>query len=132
MEYTFSMSKLRKIRLESAIKREVSEYLHEMDDPRLRKVVITYVDVSKDFHYAKIYFTVMEKDKNKEVWDALLHASKKIQKDIAYRLRTMRYIPLISFHLDLSIQKGNRVLDILDKVEEELKEKGEDDKSITN
>lgn len=126
------MSKLRKSRLESAIKREVSEYLHEMDDPRLRKVVITYVDVSKDFHYAKIYFTVMEKDKNKEVWDALLHASKKIQKDIAYRLRTMRYIPLISFHLDLSIQKGNRVLDILDKVEEELKEKGEDDKSITN
>lgn len=126
------MSKLRKERLESAIKREITEYLHKMDDPRLREAIITYVDVSKDFHYAKIYFTVMDRDKNKEVWDALLHASKKIQKDIAYRLRTMRYVPIISFHFDLSIQKGNKVLDILNKVEEELKEKGEDDKSITH
>ncbi len=126
------MSKLRKSRLESAIKREVSKYLHEMDDPRLGKIVITYVSVSKDFHYAKIYFTVMEEDEIKEVQDALFHASKKIQKDIAHRFRTMRYIPLISFHLDFSIQKGNRVLNILDKVKEELKEKEEDEKSITH
>ncbi len=126
------MSKLRKARLESAIKREVSKYLHEMDDPRLKEVIITYVDVSKDFHYAKIYFTVMEEDKREEVRDALFHASKKIQKDVAYRLRTMRYVPLISFHFDLSIQEGNKVLSILDKVEEELKEKERDEKSITH
>jgi len=118
------MSKLREARLESAIKREVSKYLYEMDDSRLRGVTITYVDLSRDLHYAKIYFTVIGKeDKSQEVLDALSHASKRIQRDVAYRLRTMRHVPLISFHFDLSIQKGNKVVDILDKVEEELERK---------
>jgi len=38
----------------------------------------------------------------------------------------MKFVPLLYFHFDTSIQKGNKVLEILDKVEKDLKEKGED------
>jgi ribosome-binding factor A len=120
------MSKLRQARIESAIKREVSKYLLELDDLRLRGITITYVDLSNDFHYAKIYFTAINKEnKNQEILDALSHAAKRIQKDIAHRLKSMRHVPLISFHFDLSIQKGNKVIDILNKVKKELQNKEE-------
>jgi len=37
----------------------------------------------------------------------------------------MRYVPLISFHFDLSIQEGDKVLKILDEIQKEIDEKGE-------
>ncbi|MEA3313176.1 MAG: 30S ribosome-binding factor RbfA [Caldisericota bacterium] len=120
------MSKLRQARIESAIKREVSKYLLELDDSRLRGITITYVDLSSDLHYAKIYFTAINnEDRSQEILDTLSHASKRIQKDIAHRLKSMRHVPLISFHFDLSIQKGDEVINILNKIKEELQNKEE-------
>jgi len=129
------MSKLRQARIESAIKREVSKYLLELDDSRLRGITITYVGLSNDFHYAKIYFTAINnEDRSQEILDALSHAAKRIQKDIAHRLKSMRHVPLISFHFDLSIQKGDEVINILNKVKEELQNKEEqsNEKPSTN
>lgn len=120
------MSKLRQARIESAIKREVSKYLLELDDLRLRGITITYVDLSDDLRYAKIYFTAINKeDRSQEILDALSHAAKRIQKDIAHRLKSMRRVPFISFHFDLSIQKGDEVINILNKVKEKLQNKEE-------
>jgi len=46
----------------------------------------------------------------------------------------MRHVPLISFHFDLSIQKGDEVINILNKVKEELQNKEEqsNEKPSTN
>ncbi len=120
------MSKLRQARIESAIKREVAKYLLGLDDLRLRGITITYVDLSNDLRYAKIYFTAINnEDRSQEILDALSHAAKRIQKDIAHRLKSMRLVPLISFHFDLSIQEGDKVINILNKVKEELQNKEE-------
>ncbi len=118
------MSNLRRARIESAISRELSQYLHRLDDERLREITITHIELSKDLRYAKVYFTAIGKEEKKEeVLEALAKASKRIQKDVAHRLKNMRYVPLISFHFDLSYQKGEKVMEILDKVEKEIKEK---------
>jgi ribosome-binding factor A len=120
------MSELRKSRVQSAIKREVSNYLLTFDDPLLKEMLITYVEVSDDLHYAKIFYTVFGKENVKEeVTKSVAKVSKKIQRDIAYRLKDMRKVPLITFHFDLSIQKGDRVLKILDDISKELREKNE-------
>jgi ribosome-binding factor A len=120
------MSELRKSRVQSAIKREVSNYLLTFDDPLLKEILITYVEVSDDLHYAKIFYTVFGKENVKEeVTKSVAKVSKKIQRDIAYRLKDMRKVPLITFHFDLSIQKGDRVLKILDDISKELREKNE-------
>jgi len=115
------MSELRKARIRSAIERELSKYLHSLDDERLRSITITNVVLSKDLRYAKIYFTSLGHEEEKdEILEALTKASRRIQRDIANRLKNMRYVPLLSFHFDLSIQKGNEMLNLLDKVQEEI------------
>ncbi len=115
------MSELRKARIRSAIERELSKYLHSLDDERLRSITVTSVVLSKDLRYAKVYFTSLGHEEEKdEILEALTKASRRIQKDIANRLKNMRYVPLLSFHFDLSIQKGNKMLNLLDKVQEEI------------
>jgi ribosome-binding factor A len=120
------MSELRRSRVQSAIEREVSIYLKNFDDPMLKEIFVTHVEVSSDLHYAKIFYTVLGKeDQSEEIMKSVAKVSKKIQKDIAFRLKDMRKVPLLSFHFDLSIQKGDRVLKILESIEKEIEEKNE-------
>jgi ribosome-binding factor A len=121
------MSELRKHKIESAILREVSTYMHSLDDPLLKSITITHVEVSDDLRYAKIFYTIIgHENEEEEIKDRLIKATRRIQRDVAQRLKNMKFVPLLNFHFDLSIQKGNKVLEILDEVEKELKEKGED------
>jgi ribosome-binding factor A len=121
------MSELRKHKIESAILREVSTYMHFLDDPLLKSITITHVEVSDDLRYAKIFYTIIgHENEEEEIKDRLIKATRRIQRDVAQRLKNMKFVPLLNFHFDLSIQKGNKVLEILDEVEKELKEKGED------
>jgi len=120
------MSELRKSRVQSAIEREVSTYLKNFDDPLLKEVFVTHVEVYNDLHYAKVFYTVLGKEDQAEgIIKSVSRVSKKIQKDIAFRLREMRKVPLLSFHFDLSIQKGDKVLKILEDIEKEIEEKNE-------
>jgi len=120
------MSELRKHKIESAILREVSGYMHTLDDPLLQHVTITHVEVSVDLRYAKIYYTILgHENEEAEIKERLIKATRRIQRDVAKRLKNMKFVPLLNFHFDTSIQKGNKVLEILNEVEKELKEKGE-------
>lgn len=125
------MSELRRQRIESAILREVSTYIHSLDDKLLNEITVTHVEVTDDFHYARIYYTVLGHEQEKEeIASRLKRASRRIQRDLAERLKTMRYVPLLSFHFDLSLQRGDRVLKMLDEIEEELK-RGENNEQPT-
>ncbi len=120
------MSDLRRSRIESAIFREVATYMHTLDDPILKEVTITHVEISPDLHFARIYYTLIGNEELRD--DATKRLSKalgRIQRDIARRLKDMRKIPIISFQFDISLQEGNKVIDILNSIEKELKEKGE-------
>jgi len=121
------MSELRKHKIESAILREVSTYMHSLDDPLLKSITITHVEVSDDLRYAKIFYTIIgHENEEEDIKERLIKATRRIQRDVAQRLKNMKFVPLLNFHFDLSIQRGNKVLEILDEVEKELKEKGED------
>ena len=121
------MSELRKHKIESAILREVSTYVHSLDDPLLKSITITHVEVSDDLRYAKIFYTIIgHENEEEDIKERLIKATRRIQRDVAQRLKNMKFVPLLNFHFDLSIQRGNKVLEILDEVEKELKEKGED------
>lgn len=124
------MSELRRHKLESAILREVSTYMHLLEDKLLSAVTITHVEVSEDLRYARVFYTILgHEEEEEEISRRLAKASKRIQRDLASRLKTMRYIPLLSFQFDLSIQKGDRVIKILDEIENELRREESNDKS---
>ncbi len=116
------MSELRRHRIESAILREVSTYMHSLEDKLLNEITITHVEVSDDLRHARVYYTILGHESEiEDITSKLSKASKRIQRDLANRLKTMRFVPLLTFHFDLSLQKGNKVLEILSKIEEELK-----------
>lgn len=94
-------------RVSELIRRELATIIaREMDDPRVRFVSITAVDVSKDLRNAKVYVTQIDTDDNPAVdIRALQKASGFLRKQLA-DVVTLKTLPALTFVYDNSIQRG--------------------------
>jgi ribosome-binding factor A len=113
-------------RLAEAIKKELSEILsEELKDPRIGFVSITSVEVSKDLRYANIFISVFgEPSERKASFEALQKAHGFIRGELAKRIR-LRYTPEINFKLDESIERGTRLISLMNEVKD--KDVGQND-----
>ena len=58
------MSRGRPQKVADMIQREIADLLrHEVRDPRVGMVTLTSVDVAPDLSHAKVFFTLLEKEK---------------------------------------------------------------------
>lgn len=108
-------------RVNSLIRQEISELLQrQVKDPRLGHfIAVTEVNTSADFKHARVFVSSMEQDEDrKEILKALASASGFFRTRLAKSLR-MRYTPELSFHWDDSIQRGNRLLQMIDEISSE-------------
>lgn len=116
-------------RISSLIRQEISELLREqVNDPRLRSLIsITRVFTSVDLTHARVYFSIFGEEVSKgEVLEGFAAASGFLRRQLASRLR-LKHMPELSFHLDESIEKGARVLKLIDELaSEETGEESED------
>ncbi len=106
-------------RVNELIRKELSWLLaKEMNDPRLPVLVtITRVDVSSDLRHGKVYVSIMGSDEEKRSALRMLQAATGfLHHELKPRL-TLRYIPVLSFQLDDSIEEGTRMLQIMDKLQ---------------
>ncbi|MDD5038266.1 MAG: 30S ribosome-binding factor RbfA [Dehalococcoidales bacterium] len=100
------------------IRQEICELLQrEVKDPRLGNfVVVTEVSISPDFKYAKVFVSHIGNEEDKqEILTILASASGFFRKELARRLK-LRRIPELSFQWDDSIERGDRLLQIMDRV----------------
>ncbi len=104
-------------RLAEAIKKEVSELLRgELKDPRIGFVSITSVDVTKDLRYAAVFASVYGSPaEQKATIEALQNAQGYIRSELGKRIR-LRHTPEITFKLDESIERGSRLIALMEKV----------------
>jgi len=105
-------------RVNDLIRDEISELLRrEVRDPRLSGIIsITHVDTSPDLRYAKVYVSIMGTDQDKqEAERGLQAASGFLRRGLGARL-TIRYTPELLFCLDESIEKGDRLLQLIKEV----------------
>ncbi|MFZ5597902.1 MAG: 30S ribosome-binding factor RbfA [Bacillota bacterium] len=111
-------------RLAEAIKKEISDILmNNIKDPRIGFVTITLVDVTQDLRYARVYVSVMGGEEQRKVTaEALERATGYVRSEIGRRIK-LRYTPEIIFKLDNSIERGTRVI----KLMEEVKSGGENE-----
>ena len=116
------MNQIKLKRIASQIVREVSDILQTKARDRLmHTITITGCDVSNDLGYAKIYFTcVLDIDK-KEIEKELEEASSFIRHELAERI-DIRHTPKLVFKFDESVEYGNHIEDILDKIHEKDEE----------
>jgi ribosome-binding factor A len=107
--------KQRQERLSELLKIEISEILlRRVKDPRISSfVTITQIKLSKDLRYAHVFVSIFGDEKTKkETLKGLESAKGFIKNEIGKDLR-IRFIPEISFELDDSLERGDRILKIL-------------------
>ena len=109
-------------RVAELIKREVSQMLlHGIKDDRVGTgmVSVTYVDVSGDLQHAKVYVSIYGTEEAKsETMAGLKSATGFVRSELGSRVR-LRRTPEVIFIADDSIEEGNKVLSLLNKLEHE-------------
>jgi len=112
------MKSQRKGRIQEEIKKQISHMIkNELKDPRISPLTsILDVEVTNDLRYATIFVSVYGSEEEREnTLQALMNASGFIRKEIGKNLK-IRYIPELIFKLDLSIEHGIYISDLIDKI----------------
>lgn len=109
-------------RVAELIKREVSQMLlNGIKDDRVGTgmVSVTDVDVSGDLQHAKIYVSIYGTDEAKaETMEGLKSATGFVRSELGARVR-LRRTPEVIFIEDRSIERGTKVLSLLNQLEYE-------------
>jgi ribosome-binding factor A len=101
------VSELIHIRLSNLLERKIK-------DPRLEMVTITDVEVSPDASRANVYFSALGGDQSREeAKEGLESAAGWLRRELGKQLR-LRRTPELIFHYDRSVERGERISNILD------------------
>ncbi|KPJ64486.1 ribosome-binding factor A [candidate division KD3-62 bacterium DG_56] len=102
------------------LREDISRILREeMSDPRVGFVTITDVEVSADLRHARVYVSVLgSPDEQNASLEALEGAAHFVRAQLAHGW-TLRRLPEIEFRWDPSIERGARLMELLQHVKQE-------------
>ncbi|MBQ1900352.1 MAG: 30S ribosome-binding factor RbfA [Erysipelotrichaceae bacterium] len=103
-------------KIDSILLREISVIIsQEINDPKLGFPTVTEVDVSPDLNQAKVYVSFLGKNyKKRDGLEVLRRSKGHIKSELAKRVR-MRKIPDLTFVVDDTLDKADRIEEILKK-----------------
>ena len=108
------MSHGRPQRVADLIQRELSDLLRrEVRDSRVGMITLTSVDVSPDLSHAKVFFTILEKEKLGDTIRALQRAAGFLRSQLSHRMK-MYTTPELRFVYDESVERGDRLSRLID------------------
>jgi ribosome-binding factor A len=101
-------------------------------DPDLRRVTITDVEMPGDLRSARIYFSCLGTEAERELAEAALdRAAGYLRREVTRRCG-LRYAPELTFRFDETLERGARIEELLAKVKSapaETEPEPEDDES---
>ena len=110
-------------RINEDIQRELASLIRTVKDPRVHGLIsITRVDTTTDLRYCRVYVSVLDHSDVKEVVKGLKSAAGYLRRELG-RVLTLRYTPELQFIEDDSIERGVRMVSMIDRVLEEDEEK---------
>jgi ribosome-binding factor A len=123
-------------RVNEVIKRELSDQLRREFTFSAKLVTIQQVDVTPDLKQAHVYVGVIGSPAESREAMAQLHDKRTaLQHDLAKRV-VIKFTPQLHFHLDDTMERGGRILSILEELQlpedlttEEEPEEGDDSAS---
>lgn len=113
------MASNRIARINEEIQRQISADIRRLKDPRVSgsgMVSVTRVDTTGDLRYAKIYVSVLDKSREKDVLKGLKSAGGFLRRELGSALG-LRYTPELIFEGDDSIAYGAHILEVMHDVE---------------
>jgi ribosome-binding factor A len=112
-------------RVAELVRREVSQMLlQDVKDDRVGAgmVSVTDVDVSGDLQHAKVFVSIYGTDEARaETMAGLKSATGYVRSELGHRLR-LRRTPEVVFLEDRSIERGTKVLSLLNQLSQERKD----------
>ena len=108
----------RQDRVRELVKRAVGEVIRRTFPVQEVGVVsVTDVSMSNDLRSGVVFLSIFgDKEQKNKVFHTICEKRKMIQMQLAHEV-ILKYTPQIRFQLDESIDRGNRVLEILDEME---------------
>ena len=105
---------IRQKRVADRLLQEISELLQNMNDPRLKLVTVTVVNIDRELEHANVFVsTVGDEARRKEVMLVLNGARGYIRREVAQRVQ-LRRAPDLEFHWDPSPEKAEQISHLLD------------------
>jgi ribosome-binding factor A len=110
------------LRINEVVKRELSGIIAREMNFEGSLVSINHVDVSSDLKNAHVFVSVLGTEAAESVISKLTSHRATLQAELARHV-VMKYTPHLIFHLDNSIERGTRVIEIMQEMEASQGEK---------
>ena len=101
-------------RINEEIRQELAALIRALKDPRVQQsmVSVTAVETTTDLRYAKVFISVLDKERTQETLKGLKSAGGWLRRELGARLR-LRCTPELIFTEDTSIGYGAHIADLL-------------------
>ena len=110
------------LRVNEVVKRELSGIVAREMGFEGALVSISHVDVTPDLKQAHVFVSVLGTEARESVMSKFASHRPALQAELARHV-TMKYTPHLVFHLDNSIERGARVIEIMQEMESSHGEK---------
>ena len=110
------MSSFRVDKVEKLIKEQISYILlHKMQDEDLGFLTVTDVKVSADLKIAKIYLSVLQKERRDFVLNRIKLRLGHIRTELAHRIR-IKFVPELKFFIDDTLDYVEKIEGLINEV----------------
>ncbi len=107
-------------RVDHLLQEEISAIIQrDVHDPRVGFVTITSVETTRDLQHATVYVSVIGDEQERKATMAALGRAMPFVRHGLGKLR-LRRVPALHLREDDSVERGTRVMQLLDQVETEL------------
>ena len=104
-------------RVSEIIKREISELILREFPFSGTLVTVQHVDVTPDLKHSNVYVSALGSEEEKKAAIQKIQDNRVMLQHAMSRRVVLKYTPQLHFHLDSSIERGSRVIEILQKIE---------------
>jgi len=110
------MSSHRVDKVEQLIKEEISYILlHKMQDEVLGFITVTDVKASADLKIAKIYLSVLQKERREFVLNKINQRLGHIRSELAHRIR-IKFVPELKFFIDDTLDYVEKIEGLINEI----------------
>ena len=100
-------------RVSAQLRRELGTLVHEaVREHGLGSASVSDVEVTRDMAHAKVFVTVLMPERAAETGKALKSLAPEIRYQLARAVK-MRHVPELHFHYDESVDRGERIENLL-------------------
>ena len=106
-------------RVNSVLREAVAEQVEDLKDPRLGFVTVTGVETAPNLRHATVFYSVLgTPEEQASTQEALDAAAPRVSRTVGQQIR-MKYTPTLTFRVDESIARGERIDQLLREIRDD-------------